>query len=29
MIKKKEQGLLVIVSGPSGCGKSTIDKAII
>ena len=29
MMKKKEQGLLVIVSGPSGCGKSTIDKAIL
>ena len=29
MIKRKEQGLLVIVSGPSGCGKSTIDEAIL
>lgn len=29
MIKRKEQGLLVIISGPSGCGKSTINKAIL
>lgn len=29
MIKRKEQGLLIIISGPSGCGKSTINDAIL
>ena len=29
MIKRKEQGLLIVVSGPSGCGKSTLDQLLI
>ena len=29
MIKKNEQGLLIVVSGPSGCGKSTLDQLSI
>lgn len=29
MIKKNEQGLLIVVSGPSGCGKSTLDQLLL
>ena len=29
MIKRKEQGLLIVVSGPSGSGKSTLDQLLI
>ena len=29
MIKRKKQGLLIVVSGPSGCGKSTLDNLIL
>ena len=29
MIKRKEQGLLIIVSDPTGCGKSTLDQLLI
>lgn len=29
MIKKNEQGLLIVVSGPSGCGKSTLNQKLI
>ena len=29
MIKKNEQGLLVVVSGPSGCGKSTLNQLLL
>ena len=29
MIKRKEQGLLIVVSGPSGCGKSTLNQLLI
>lgn len=29
MIKRKEQGILIVVSGPSGCGKSTVDNLLI
>ena len=29
MIKRNEQGILIVVSGPSGCGKSTVDNLLI
>lgn len=29
MIRKNEQGILIVVSGPSGCGKSTVDNVLI
>ena len=29
MIKRNEQGILIVVSGPSGCGKSTVNKMLI
>ena len=29
MIKRNEQGLLIVVSGPSGCGKSTLDNLLL
>lgn len=29
MIRKNEQGILIVVSGPSGCGKSTVDNMLI
>ena len=29
MIKRNEQGILIVVSGPSGCGKSTVDNVLI
>lgn len=29
MIRRNEQGILIVVSGPSGCGKSTVDNMII
>lgn len=29
MIRRNEQGILIVVSGPSGCGKSTVDNVLI
>ena len=29
MIKRKEHGLLIVVSGPSGCGKSTLNGLLL
>lgn len=29
MIRRNEQGILIVVSGPSGCGKSTVDNLLI
>lgn len=29
MIRRDEQGILIVVSGPSGCGKSTVDNLLI
>lgn len=29
MIRRNEQGILIVVSGPSGCGKSTVDNMLI
>ena len=29
MIKRKEHGLLIVVSGPSGCGKSTLNSLLL
>ena len=29
MIRRKEQGLLIVVSGPSGSGKSTLDNLLL
>ena len=29
MIKRNEQGILIVVSGPSGCGPSTVDNLLI
>ncbi len=29
MIKRKENGLLIVISGPSGCGKSTLVQMLL
>lgn len=29
MIRRNEQGILIVVSGPSGCRKSTVDNMLI
>ena len=29
MIRRNEQGILIVVLGPSGCGKSTVDNVLI